>query len=101
MDEHKGGTWRMVAAMGLSGTIGVFVLLSGQSPLTVVVVRCLLGAAALFGWLACTGGAKKMDAHALGWTALGATALIGNWLCLFSAFRSASISVATVVYHVQ
>jgi drug/metabolite transporter (DMT)-like permease len=101
MEQQKGGSWRMVAAMGLSGTIGVFVLLSGQSPLTVVVVRCLLGSAALFGWLAWTGGAKKMHARALGWTVLGAAALIANWLCLFSAFRSSSISVVTVVYHVQ
>ena len=32
---------------------------------------------------------------------LGGGALILNWLCLFSAYRLSSISVATVVYHMQ
>ncbi|UUZ48562.1 EamA family transporter [Massilia sp. B-10] len=28
-------------------------------------------------------------------------ALLLNWYCLFSAYRLSSISIATVVYHVQ
>lgn len=99
--NDTGGTWRMVAAMAISGTIGVFVLGSGQLPLTVVFFRCLIGAAALLGWLAWRGGWRKPDRRALGWIALGAAALIGNWLCLFAAFTMAGISVSTVVYHVQ
>jgi drug/metabolite transporter (DMT)-like permease len=105
LKEHKmdktGGIWRMVAAMAMSGTIGVFVLGSGQSPLTVVFFRCLIGALALLGWLARSGGWRTPDRPALAWIALGAAALIGNWLCLFAAFSLAGISVATVVYHVQ
>ncbi len=101
MEQQAGGSWRMVAAMSLSGTIGVFVLWSGQSPLTVVVLRCLLGGAALLAWLAWTGGARRMDRRALMWTAAGGAALIANWLCLFSAFRLSPISVVTVLYHVQ
>jgi drug/metabolite transporter (DMT)-like permease len=99
--NDTGGTWRMVAAMAVSGTIGVFVLGSGQPPLTVVFFRCLIGAAALLGWLAWRGGWRRPDRQALGWIALGAAALIGNWLCLFAAFALAGISVSTVVYHVQ
>ena len=103
MDSNKeqGGAWRMVAAMSISGTIGVFVLLSGQTPQTVVLFRCILGAAALFGWLAWTGGYQAFDRRALAWVALGAAALVGNWLALFSSFRLSGISVATVVYHMQ
>ena len=103
MDSNKeqGGAWRMVAAMSISGTIGVFVLLSGQTPQTVVLFRCILGAAALFGWLAWTGGYRAFDRRALAWVALGAAALVGNWLALFSSFRLSGISVATVVYHMQ
>ncbi len=99
--EKTGGAWRMVAAMGLSGTIGVAVLLSGQSPSTVAFFRCLIGSAALLGWLAWTGGWKRPDPRALAWIVAGAVAIIANWLCLFHAFALAGISVATVVYHVQ
>lgn len=100
MNSH-GGTWRMAVAMALSGTIGLFVLASGQSALTVVFFRCLIGGAALLGWLVWTGGWQRLDRRAAGWLLLGAAALILNWLCLFSAYRLSSISVATIVYHVQ
>jgi drug/metabolite transporter (DMT)-like permease len=91
----------MVAAMAVSGTIGVFVVGSGQPPLTVVFFRCLIGAAALLGWLHYGGRWRRPERRALAWIALGAAALIGNWLCLFAAFTLAGISIATVVYHVQ
>lgn len=95
------GVWRMVVAMGLSGTIGLFVLASGQPALTVVFFRCLIGGLALLGWLAWRGGWHRLSLRATGWLLLGAVALIVNWVCLFSAYRLSSISVATVVYHVQ
>lgn len=101
INKESGGAWRMALAMTMSGTIGVFVLLSGQTPQTVVLFRCLLGAAALFGWLAWTGGYKAFDRRALAWVAVGAAALVGNWLALFSAFTLSGISVSTVVYHMQ
>lgn len=97
----KNGIWRMVAAMGLSGTIGLFVVASGQAPLTVVFWRCLIGGVALLGWLSWQGGWQRLDRRALGWVLVGAVALIANWLCLFLAYRLSSISVATVIYHVQ
>lgn len=99
--EATGGTWRMAAAMALSGTIGLFVVLSGQSPQTVVLFRCLIGAAVLLGWLRWRGGWKRVDAHAAVWLLLGAAALIGNWLLLFSAYRLSGIAIATVVYQMQ
>ncbi len=97
----SGGTWRMVTAMALSGTIGAFVALSGQAPLDVVFFRCLIGATALLGWLWWRGSWIGPDRRALAWMSVGAAALIGNWFCLFSAFALCGISVATVVYHVQ
>jgi drug/metabolite transporter (DMT)-like permease len=97
----EGGVWRMVAAMGLSGTIGLFVLMSGQSTQTVVFFRCLIGAAALLAWLTYQRAWQPLDAGKLRWLALGGVALIVNWLCLFSAFRLSNISIATVVYHMQ
>lgn len=99
--QANGGTWRMAAAMAISGSIGLFVVLSGQSPQTVVLFRCLIGAAVLLGWLVWRGGWKRVDARAAGWLALGAAALVGNWLLLFTAYRFSGIAIATVVYQMQ
>lgn len=95
------GIWRMVVAMGLSGTIGLFVVMSGQSAQTVVFFRCLIGGLALLGWLSWQRGWRPLTGRMIGWLLLGAVALIANWLCLFSAYRLSSISIATVIYHVQ
>jgi drug/metabolite transporter (DMT)-like permease len=66
-----------------------------------VFFRCLIGAAALLGWLALSGGWRRPNRKALAWIAVSAAAVIGNWLCLFSAFALAGISIPTIVYHVQ
>jgi drug/metabolite transporter (DMT)-like permease len=87
--------------MGLSGTIGLFVVTSGQPALTVVFFRCLIGGLALLSWLLWRGGWRPLSRRDTGWLLLGAVALILNWICLFSSYRLSSISVATVVYHVQ
>jgi drug/metabolite transporter (DMT)-like permease len=99
--EKQGGSWRMVLAMGLSGTIGLLVLLSGQSAATVVWFRCLIGSVALLGWLLWGGRAVRLNTTQAAWVLFGGGALVLNWLCLFSAFQYSSISIATVVYHVQ
>lgn len=99
--DQRSGIWRMVVAMGLSGTIGLFVVTSGQPALTVVFFRCLIGGLALLSWLLWRGGWRPLSRRDIGWLLLGAVALILNWICLFSAYRLSSISVATVVYHVQ
>lgn len=95
------GTSRMVLAMVLSGTIGWAVTESGQAPLTVVFFRCAIGGAALLLWLALQRGWQPVSRTAWLWLAVGGIALVLNWLCLFSAYRYSSISVATIVYHTQ
>lgn len=96
-----GGSWRMTVAMVLSGTIGWFVVSSGQSVQTVVWFRCLIGGLTLLAWLGWGKNWQRLDQRALGWLLLGGGALVANWFCLFSAYRLSGISVATVVYHVQ
>jgi len=96
-----GGAWRMVVAMALSGTIGLAVIESGLPPLTVVFFRCLIGAAGLLVWLTVSRGWSRMTLSDGPWIVGGGLALVLNWLCLFSAYRYSSISVATVVYHTQ
>ena len=45
--DLRSGVLQMLAAMALSGTIGWFVLQSGQPVWNVVFVRCVLGALGL------------------------------------------------------
>ncbi len=99
--EQQGGTWRMASAMAMSGTIGLFVLASGQAAMTVVLFRCLIGGALLLAYLQVQKQWKAIDRKALAYLVGGGAALIVNWLCLFTAFQWSSISVATIVYHVQ
>ena len=98
---RPGGTWRMAAAMVLSGTIGWFVVTSGQPPLDVVFFRCLFGAAALLGVLTLQRGWVRMTHAQAGWLVLGGVTLVLNWLALFSAYAHSGIAIATVVYHTQ
>ena len=100
-NSGNSGKWQMVVAMSLSGTIGLFVLASGQPAMTVVLLRCLIGGLSLLAMLYWQGGWQNLNVAQVKWLLLGAAALIINWLCLFSAYRLSSISIATVVYHVQ
>jgi len=99
--RSAGGSWRMVLAMALSGTIGLLVVESGLPVLLVVWLRCLLGGLGLAAWVVYSRQWQKPSRSETLWLAVGGLALVLNWLCLFSAYRYSSIAVATVVYHVQ
>ena len=99
----KRGILDMTLAMVMSGTIGWFVLQSGQTPINVVFWRCLIGAPVLT-YLCHRAGALSIaaiGARRFFLAVLGGVALVLNWLALFSAYPLASISVATIVYNVQ
>lgn len=95
------GTWRMVTAMVLSGTIGLIVVESQQPLHLIVFYRCLIGGVVMVAWLTVTRGWKPLQHSDWLWLLLCSVALMVNWLSLFSAYRYSSISVATVVYHTQ
>jgi drug/metabolite transporter (DMT)-like permease len=101
--ERVRGTAEMTAAMMISGTIGWFVLASGQPVIDVVFWRCLFGAGTLA--LVCLVlGLLRRDVITLrqaGLAALGGVAIVLNWLLLFAAYPRASISIATAVYNTQ
>ncbi|CAM4307279.1 DMT family transporter [Comamonas aquatilis] len=96
-----GGSWRMVLAMVLSGTIGLLVLESGLPVLVVVWLRCVLGGLGLAAWVLYSRQWQSLQRAEVLWLLVGGLALVLNWLCLFSAYRYSSIAVATVVYHMQ
>ncbi len=102
MDSTVRGTIEMTAAMTILGTIGWFVVMSGQPIMDVVFWRCAFGAVTLLVICAALGLLRgRLTLHILALAALGGAAIVINWLLLFSAFSRASISIATAVYNTQ
>lgn len=103
MHETRRGAIEMTTAMLMSGTIGWLVVTSGQSPLNVVFVRCVLGAMTLA--LVCARfGLLRRDVwswRVVGLAAAGGAAIVANWVLLFAAYSRASISMATAAYNTQ
>jgi len=102
MDNKVRGTVEMTAAMVISGTIGWFVVVSGQPVMDVVFWRCVFGAATLLIVCAALGLLRgAMTLRLMGIAALGGMAIVVNWLLLFTSYSLASISIATAVYNTQ
>lgn len=103
MDNKLRGSAEMTAAMIVSGTIGWFVVMSGQSVVAVVFWRCLFGAATLALICAALGFFRRgvITRRQIGLATLGGLAIVGNWPLLFAAYPRASISIATAVYNTQ
>jgi drug/metabolite transporter (DMT)-like permease len=103
MNERGRGIVEMSAAMLISGTIGWFVLQSGQPVINVVFWRCLIGAGALIVICAALGLIRPgiLSRRQIAVAILGGLAIVANWLLLFAAYPHASISVATTVYNTQ
>jgi drug/metabolite transporter (DMT)-like permease len=94
------GSLEMTAAMLISGTIGWFVLVSGQPVLDVVFWRCVFGAGTLL--LICAGlGFLRRDIltrTTFLLAVLSGVAIVGNWVLLFASYSRASIAIGTAVY---
>jgi drug/metabolite transporter (DMT)-like permease len=97
------GRLEMIAAMALSGTIGYFVVESGQSVWNVVFFRCLFGGLSLFAYCWAKGllTSWPFSVRTLGLAILSGAAIVLNWVLLFSSYEHASISIATAVYNTQ
>jgi drug/metabolite transporter (DMT)-like permease len=103
MDRTRIGVLELALAMGISGTIGVLVLESGASPLTVAFARCAVGATALGLWCAARGFLRRpnLTRASLPFIVVGGLCLVTNWTLLFASYEHTSIGIATVTYHVQ
>lgn len=103
LSQERIGQLYMLAAMAISGTIGFFVLASGQRPFNVVFFRCAIGAAGLSAYCLWRGyfASARLDARGTVNLVLGALTLIANWCFLFTAYRMTSVGITTVVYNVQ
>jgi drug/metabolite transporter (DMT)-like permease len=101
--EIRRGTAEMTAAMLISGTIGWFVVISGQPVSGVVFWRCLFGALTLLVVCGMLGLFRPgiITLRAFGIAVFGGIAIVSNWLLLFASYSHASISIATTVYNTQ
>lgn len=97
------GTVEMIIAMILSGTIGYFVINSGQSFWNVVFFRCLIGSLCLGVYVAWRFPSefKRWNKAVIISVLCGGIALVGNWVLLFASFNYIPFSIATIAYHMQ
>jgi drug/metabolite transporter (DMT)-like permease len=95
-------TLKMVSAMVLAGSIGIFVVESGEPALTVVFYRCLIGGAALLIYciFANRNDFAKLTGRNILMMSLSGLTMAANWVLFFMAYSHASISMVTTVYHV-
>jgi len=93
----------MTAAMLISGSIGWFVVMSGQPVGNIVFWRCLFGAITLLVICGVLGllNPRLLSLKSFGIAVFGGVAIVLNWLLLFASYSHASISIATTVYNTQ
>lgn len=102
MSERTTGILEMTFAMTLIGTLGIFVVFSGENPVTVAFWRCLFGAIGLALICSLKGAfAYKISLKQFLLAVLGGIALTTNWVMLFHAIGHASISLTTAIYNTQ
>jgi drug/metabolite transporter (DMT)-like permease len=103
MEQESKGKIELIIAMVLSGTIGVFVLESGQPSYNAVFFRCLFGAICLIGFCWYKGylNFSQLSKKSLALILVGGVAIVLNWVLLFESYSHASISISTVAYHTQ
>lgn len=97
------GVIQLSLAMLISGTIGLFVVESGQSAINAVFFRCLIGGGVLLAYIFY----KKMlkasyfsKKNVVCLLVIGCSIVI-NWVALFNSYTHISIGLATTIYHVQ
>ena len=97
------GVAEMALAMAIAGSIGVFAIESEQPPFTVVFYRCLFGAVSLGVYCLCRGLFRQFDysLRNLSLICLGGAFLVYNWVLMFEGLNLTSISIVTIVYHVN
>ena len=97
------GSIELILAMILSGTIGYFVISSGQAFWNVVFFRCVIGAVVLGGYAYYAGFIRReyFRLSVLLMVIFGGVTLVGNWIFLFASFNHIPFSIATVAYHMQ
>ena len=95
--------WRLIIAMTIWGTLGLFVLKSGLSSINVAFFRCLIGAVILapYCWQQRYFSFKSLTLKNTVPIMIGGVFVVLNWILLFESFRYASITLGNVSYYLQ
>ncbi|MBK0394903.1 DMT family transporter [Ramlibacter algicola] len=101
MKKAVTGAFEMTAAMAISGTIGWFVVRSGQPVVALLFWRCVFGGAGLLPFCIAFGHLRRMQKRQFALAAGGGLAIALNWVLIFESFSHVPISVATAVYNTQ
>lgn len=102
-EHERQGQWLMIAGGLLLGTLGIFIEEAAQPALTAVWFRCFFGLIALTAWFAVSRRWTELRlARRDALLAISAGLLmVLNWVLFFGAVPRVSMSVATLVVHVQ
>ncbi|WP_050616817.1 DMT family transporter [Bacillus testis] len=92
---------KMVIAMSIFGSVGLFTVKTGIPAIQLVLVRCVFATVFLGGcWIAAGQHKKEIwQAREVFLTVLCGIFLVMNWVFLFKAFEVMPISVAISIYH--
>lgn len=101
--RERQGTILLVLGGLILGTVGVFVVQAGQDPITTVAFRCTFGCLSLLIWGAMS---RRLPEIRLRGRALFGALVTGilmtmSWALHFAAIPRTSISISTVVFHIQ
>lgn len=101
--NRKIGTVEMIVAMLISGSIGLFVIKSEQTPINIVFFRCAISTICLIPICFFYGYFKEkfFSKKELFLMVTSGLFIVINWVLLFAAFPKTSISLATIVYHIN
>ncbi|WP_395347932.1 EamA family transporter [Variovorax sp. UC122_21] len=85
----QSGVFEMLAAMAICGTIGITVLMSGQSEVSLIFYRCFFGALVLLAICLLRGyiSASILKPRLIAYSLVGGAALLANWYFLFRGLR--------------
>lgn len=102
-DTRAGPALQLGLAMAIAGTVGLFVKESGVGALNAVFWRCAIGAVAMLAFCALAGYLRRPlgSRRDVVLIVVGGLCIVANWILGFEALASISITLMTIVYHVQ
>ncbi len=102
-NKTNSGTFELIFAMLISGTVSLFVIESNQTSYTVVFYRCLFGSIFLGVYCLIRGYLTRyyLKPKIAIYIFLSAICIVMNWFFLFRSFEFTSITISTVVYQMQ
>ncbi len=104
MQQRTHGILGLLSAQAILGTLGVCVIESGVDSVSVVFYRCAIGGVLLAlycSWHRDLWDIGKLPIKTIALAVLSGALMVGNWVLFFEGIQRTSITIATIVFHVQ